>query len=84
MSFGRRRTETLKAGDVVCCPSGPDGAQRRTAREPVGLTMFSTNPRTSIAVYPDSDKVGVWSDTERDTFMFRRKDGAVDYYDGEQ
>jgi uncharacterized cupin superfamily protein len=78
-------TETLKAGDVVCCPPGPDGAHKTTNRgsEAVRMIMFSTNPTTSIAVYPDSGKVGVWSDNEADSFMFRREDGPVEYYDGE-
>jgi hypothetical protein len=36
-----------------------------------------------VAVYPDSDKIGVWTGRKEDQLMLRRSDGSVDYYDGE-
>jgi hypothetical protein len=36
-----------------------------------------------VAVYPDSDKVGVWPGNDADNLMLRRADGDVPYYDGE-
>ena len=36
-----------------------------------------------MAVYPDSDKIGVWPGPQEDHVILRRADGAVDYYDGE-
>ena len=40
--------------------------------------MLSTRSKTAVAVYPDSDKVGVWPLDK----IFRIED-AVDYWDGE-
>ena len=46
--------------------------------EPVRILMLSTRAKTAMAVYPDSNKVGVWPLGK----LFRIED-AVDYYDGE-
>ncbi len=45
--------------------------------------MFSSAREPSVALYPDSDKIGVWPGNDADTLMLRRADGHVDYYDGE-
>jgi hypothetical protein len=45
--------------------------------------MFSSAREPSVAVYPDSDKIGVWPGNEADEVMLHRSDGAVDYWDGE-
>jgi uncharacterized cupin superfamily protein len=72
---------TLKAGDVVCFPQGPTGAH--SLRGPGRILMLSANRDPSIAVYPDSDKLGTRpEDTPADNLNFRRKD-AVDYWDRE-
>jgi uncharacterized cupin superfamily protein len=73
---------TLRRGDVVCFPSGPDGAHVVTG--PGRVLIVSTMVSPSIAVYPDSDKVGtrVWDGDQPDRLNFRRRD-AVDYWDGE-
>ncbi len=47
------------------------------------VVMFSATTEPSVAVYPDGDKVGVWSGDERDKWMFRGADAHLDYYDGE-
>jgi hypothetical protein len=44
--------------------------------------MLSTKHDPAVAVYPDSDKIGVWSGDERDQIMVRRESG-VDYWDRE-
>ena len=44
--------------------------------------MLSTLFEPSVAVYPDSDKIGVWPGDERDNIMVRRS-SHVEYYDGE-
>jgi hypothetical protein len=36
-----------------------------------------------VAVYPDSDKIGVWPGNDADRVMLRRADGHTGYYDGE-
>jgi uncharacterized cupin superfamily protein len=79
---GERR---LSRGDLICFPSGPDGAHKVTNRtDGTALAMmWSSAHEPSVAVYPDSDKIGVWPGTDGDRVMLRRTDGAVDYYDGE-
>jgi hypothetical protein len=47
------------------------------------VLMFSSAQEPQVAVYPDSDKIGVWPGTDDDSLMLRRADGRVDYYDGE-
>jgi uncharacterized cupin superfamily protein len=77
---------TLVRGDLVCFPPGPDGAHKVTNRttETALTMMWSSAREPSVAVYPDSDKIGVWPGTESDHLMLRRADGAVEYYDGER
>lgn len=53
---------TLRAGDVVCFPPGPEGAHlfRNDGAETVRIAMPSTIPQGADAcVYPDSGKVKV-------------------------
>lgn len=75
----------LQPGDLVCFPAGPAGAHKVTNREAATarVLMFSSAREPAVAVYPDSDKIGVWPGDEADTVMLRRADGAVGYYDGE-
>ncbi len=75
--------EQLRRGDLVRFPSGPDGAHKvaNQGQEPARLIMFSSTREPSVSVYPDSDKVGVWTPGEK--WMFQRRDGNVDYYTGE-
>ena len=47
------------------------------------ILMWSSSREPAVAVYPDSDKIGVWPGDDRDELMLRRADGAVPYYDGE-
>jgi uncharacterized cupin superfamily protein len=79
--------EELEPNDVVCFPEGPDGAHKVTNRtdETVRVLMISTKSEPAVAVYPDSDKIGVWPEPGGgpDKIMVRRGDGNVDYYDGE-
>ena len=77
--------EPAPAGTLVRFPSGPDGAHSvsNSGSERARLLMFSSSREPSVAVYPDSDKIGVWPGREEDEVMLRRADGHVDYYDGE-
>jgi uncharacterized cupin superfamily protein len=72
--------EELEPGDVVCFPKGPDGAHKVTNHhaEPARIAILSTKNEVGIAVYPDSNKVGVWPPGK----LFRLDD-AVDYWEGE-
>ena len=70
----------LEAGDVVCFPAGPDGAHKVTNRgsELARVAMLSTKSETGIAVYPDSNKVGVFP-----LRRFFRIEDAVGYWEDE-
>ncbi len=77
--------DTLEPGDVVCCPDGPEGAHKLTNRSDavVRLMIISTVDRPAVAVFPDSDKLGVWPDGEEEILIVRR-DSGVDYWEGER
>jgi uncharacterized cupin superfamily protein len=72
--------DELEPGDVVCFPEGPEGAHKLSNRrpEPARIVLFSTKREPSAAIYPDSDKIGVWPPGK----LFRLGD-AADYWDGE-
>jgi uncharacterized cupin superfamily protein len=76
--------QTLERGDVVCFPPGAEGAHQVFNRgdETIRVVMLSTTYEPSVAVYPDSDKIGVWPGDMRDHILVRRS-SHVDYYDGE-
>ena len=78
-----RGEQELGRGDVVCFPPGPEGAHKVTCRgdETARVLMTSTKQTPAIAVYPDSDKVGVFPGDDRDRLMMRR--ATLDYWDGE-
>ncbi|MFZ2050531.1 MAG: cupin domain-containing protein [Solirubrobacteraceae bacterium] len=78
--------EELTRGDVVCFPPGPTGAHKVTNRGDLAarIVMFSSAREPAVAVYPDSDKIGVWPGNPDDKVMLRRADGNVDYWDGER
>jgi len=75
----------LDPGDLVCFPAGPDGAHKLTNRTeaPVKMLIVSTRRMPAVAVYPDSDKIGVFTEKRRDDLMVRRS-SDVDYWDGER
>jgi uncharacterized cupin superfamily protein len=77
-------SERLEPWDVVFFPKGPAGAHgiRNETDETVRVLMFSTVVIPTATVYPDSDKVGVWTgDPEAD--LIARRESKVDYFDGE-
>ena len=76
--------DELEAGDLVCFPAGPDGAHKLTNNGdvPVRMLIVSTANLPSVAVYPDSDKIGVIADWGERVFAPRA--AGVDYYDRER
>lgn len=74
---GERR---LRPGDLACFNSG--GAGAHVVEGPGRVIVFSANAEPSIAVYPDSDKLGTRPGSRQDSLNFRRAD-AIDYWDGE-
>ena len=78
--------EQLSEGEIVCFAPGPQGAHSASNPGPgtSRVLMFSSAREPAVAVYPDSDKIGVWPGRPQDEVMLRRADGGVDYWDGER
>jgi uncharacterized cupin superfamily protein len=76
----------LERGDLVCFPVGPAGAHKVTnvSQAPARVMMFSSSREPAVAVYPDSDKIGVWPGHDADAAIVKRADTAVDYWHGER
>jgi uncharacterized cupin superfamily protein len=77
-------TDRLEPWDVVFFEKGAAGAHGvyNETEEPVRVLMFSTVVVPTATVYPDSDKVGIWTgDSETDVLV--RRESRVDYFDGE-
>ena len=76
---------TLQRGDLVRFPPGPDGAHKLMNRSdaPARTLMFSSSRVPAVSVYPDSDKIGVWSGNEPDELIFKRGT-AVSWAEGEE
>jgi uncharacterized cupin superfamily protein len=70
----------LDPGDLVCFPPGPEGAHKVTngLAQAARVLMISTQDEPLVAVYPDSDKVGIWPPGK----LFRLGD-EVGYWEGE-
>ncbi len=77
-------SEALAPWDVALFPRGPEGAHGigNETGETVRVLMFSTVVHPTATVYPDSDKVGIWTGNPDDDVMVH-KDSNVGYYDGE-
>jgi uncharacterized cupin superfamily protein len=77
-------THVLRTGDVAFFETGPAGAHqvRNDSDLTVRVLMWSEVVVPTATVYPDSDKVGVWTGNEDDDVLVRRS-SRVDYYDGE-
>jgi len=76
--------EELAPWDVVCFPKGPEGVHgvRNQTEQTVRVLMFSNVEYPAATVYPDSDKIAIWTGNKADDLIVRRGDG-VDYYAGE-
>ena len=78
-------TDRLEPWDVVCFPRGPEGAHavRNETEGTVRVLMFSTVKHPTATVYPDSDKIAVWTGNRADDVIVKRS-SAVDYWCGEK
>jgi uncharacterized cupin superfamily protein len=73
----------IRAGDVICCPTGgPDTAHQiiNDSGSELAYLSISTMSVTEICEYPDSRKVGMYSEGVRHMV---RTDHQLDYWDGE-
>jgi uncharacterized cupin superfamily protein len=78
---GRQR---LEPWDVAFFPRGPEGAHavRNETDQTVRVLMFSTIVEIAATVYPDSDKIAVFTGNKADNLMAFRSSN-VDYFAGE-
>ena len=76
---------TLNRGDLVRFPAGPAGAHKvmNKSDSPARTLLFSTSRAPAVSVYPDSNKIGVWSSESTDNLIFVR-DTAVPWAHGEE
>lgn len=73
----------VAAGDFLFFPTGPEGAHKLTncsEKENLVYIDFDVVHDIDVAIYPDSDKIGVWG-MEINQIYPRSAD--VDYYQGE-
>jgi uncharacterized cupin superfamily protein len=78
-------TDQLEPWDAVCFPRGPDGAHgvRNETDETVRVLMFSNVVHPTATVYPDSDKIAIWTGGDRSDDLITKRSSGVDYYSGE-
>ena len=76
-------SERLAPWDVACFPRGPEGAHKiaNETDERARVLMFSTVSTPTATVYPDSDKVGIWTGDAATERIVRGE--RAEYYDGE-
>ena len=77
---GERKVAT---GEMLFFPTGPEGAHKLTntsETEDLIYIDFDVVHDVDIAVYPDSDKIGIWGMGINQVYP---TSSAVDYYDGE-
>jgi uncharacterized cupin superfamily protein len=74
---------TLQRGDLVCFPAGPAGAHQVMNRSdaPARTLMFSSSRAPAVSVYPDSDKIGVWTGEAENDLVFERGTAVPWSYD---
>jgi uncharacterized cupin superfamily protein len=74
----------LAPGDVAVFPEGPDGAHQVINRsdEPCRVLILSSKSPLAVVHYPDSGKVGLWTEGEGYQAMLRNEP-KLDYWQGE-
>lgn len=79
---GEHRIESM---ELVFFPIGPEGAYRlqNDTADTVRFLMFSNLVFPTATVYPDSDKIGIWTDAKQTDKHMARRSAGLDYYDGE-
>ena len=82
----------LRAGDAIACPIGSRSAHQITNNSDAELKYlaFSTKQSPEVAHYPDSNKIGIFSDPDPDAEpgsppfrMLVMADAGVGYFEGE-
>ena len=87
------REMRIRSGDYVAFPIGPSGAHQviNDTDEPIRILMISTMNEPEVAVYPDSNKIGVFAGSApggdpsvRSVFAFLPQAAKVDYWHEER
>ena len=78
-------SEQLEPFDVAFFPTGPEGAHqvRNDGDATARVLMWSDVVVPTATVYPDSDKIGVWTGNREDDVMVERS-SRVEYFHGER
>ncbi len=78
-------TLQLEPWDTLCFPTGPEGAHqvRNDGQETARVLMWSTVVLPTATVYPDSDKIGVWTAADQKDDLIVERSSGVDYWHGE-
>ncbi len=73
--------DELEPWDAVCFPAGPEGAHavHNETSATVRVLMFSTVRHPAATVYPDSDKIAIWTGNAEDNLIALRT-SRVDYW----
>jgi len=76
-------TEEVGPNRLVFFPTGPEGAHqiRNDSQEPLRVMMWSNSVLPTGTVYPDSDKIAMWTGGDDD--MIAPRSAKVGYYEGE-
>ena len=74
----------LEPGDVAVFPEGPAGAHQvlNRSEEPCRVLILSSKSPVAIVHYPDSAKVGLWTESDGYQAMLRGEPD-LDYWEGE-
>jgi uncharacterized cupin superfamily protein len=75
----------LAPGDVAVFPEGPAGAHQvlNRSEEPCRVLILSSKSPVAIVHYPDSAKVGLWTESDGYQAMLR-SEPDLDYWEGEK
>lgn len=75
----------LAPGDLAVFLEGPDGGHQlaNETDEPCRVLLLSSKSPLAIVHYPDSDKVGLWSQAGGYQSLLRRQP-TLDYWEGEE
>ena len=70
---------------IMFFPKGPEGAHqiRNATGAPVRVLMWSTVMYPTATVYPDSDKIGIWTGGDRSDDVMVPRSAGVPYFHGE-
>jgi uncharacterized cupin superfamily protein len=78
-------SDQLEPWDAVCFPAGKEGAHsvRNETDGTARVLMWSEVIHPTATVYPDSDKIAIWTGGDRSDDLITTRSSAVDYFHGE-